>query len=275
MAYRDEVLQWRQHVEASLRGEESWLSLTGLFWLTAGPNPIGSRRGNAILLPEGTAPASAGRIDFDGTQAVFHAAAGVAAHVGEEPVETVVLQADDSGRPTRVRLGDVTFILLRRGDRWGLRVWNRNHPARAAFPGRRWYPIDEASVVTARYVPYETPRTIMVASVLGDSNATPCPGHVDFELQGTEARLLVMEADEDGLFLIFADLTNGKTTYPSGRFLATGPVEGDAVRLDFNRAYNPPCAFTPYATCPLPMAENRLSLAVEAGEQYDPDWIGR
>ncbi len=274
MAYEDEVLQWRQQVEAALRREESWLSLAGLFWLAPGENSIGSGRGSSILLPEGAAPEAAGVIDFNGTQAVFHAATGVAAHVGEERVETIMLQPDVSGLPTRGRLGDVTFIIVRRGKRRGVRVWNRNHPARIAFPGRRWYPIDGTYVVPARYARYDPPRPVMITNVLGDSEPTPCPGHVDFELKGTPARLLVTECDEEGLFLIFADLTNGKTTYPPGRFLATGPVEGEQVTLDFNRAYSPPCAFSPYATCPLPPAENHLKIAIEAGEQHNPDWRG-
>ena len=272
MSYEDEILQWRRQVEASLRGEESWLSLAGLFWLALGENTLGSGRGSSIQLPAGTAPEAAGTIDFNGAQAVFCPAPGVAAHVGEERVETIVLQPDVSGLPTRIRLGDVTFILVRRGDRWGVRVWNRNHPARTAFPGRRWYPIDGTCVVPARYVRYDPPKPILLANVLGDSEPTPCPGHVEFELQGVAARLLVTEADEQGLFLIFADPTNGKTTYPPGRFLATGPAAGDRVTLDFNRAYSPPCAFTPYATCPLTPAENHLPIAIEAGEQVDPDW---
>jgi uncharacterized protein (DUF1684 family) len=274
MACGDEVLQWRRQVEASLRGQESWLSLVGLFWLAPGENAIGSGRRSKILLPEGTAPQATGTIDFDGTRAVFRAAPGVAAHVGEEPVETVILQPDVSGLPTRVRVGDVTFVIVRRGKRWGVRVWNRNHPARSAFPGRRWYPVDDAYVVPARYVRYDPPRPVMITNVLGDSEPTPCPGHVDFEVKGAPARLLVTDCDEEGLFLIFADLTNGKTTYPPGRFLATGPVAGGQVTLDFNRAYNPPCAFSPYATCPLPPAENHLQIAIEAGEQHNPDWQG-
>jgi uncharacterized protein len=274
MSYEDEVLQWRQQVEAALRAEESWLSLAGLFWLAPGENTIGSGRGSDILLPEGTAPEATGVIDFNGAQAVFRAAPRVAAHVGEERVETIMLQPDVSGLPTRVRVGDLTFVVVRRGKRWGVRVWNRYHPARTAFPGRRWYPIDGSYRVHALYVRYDPPRPIMITNVLGDSEPAPCPGHVDFELEGTPLHLLVTDCDEEGLFLIFTDLTNGKTTYPPGRFLATGPVNGEDVSLDFNRAYSPPCAFSPYATCPLPPAENHLQLAIEAGEQHDPDWAG-
>jgi uncharacterized protein (DUF1684 family) len=268
MAYEDDVLQWRQEVEARLRGEESWLSLAGLFWLTAGENSLGSGRHSSILLPEGTAPEVAGRIDFDGRRAVFHAVPGVEARSGEELVGSLPLRPDISDSPTRVRLGDVTLVIVVRAGRWGVRVWNRRHPARAAFPGRRWFPIQEAWVRPGRFVRYDPPRTMKTDNVLGDSETALCPGHVDFDLGGTSARLLVTDADADGLFLIFADPSNGNMTYPSGRFLATGSVAGEQVQLDFNRAYNPPCAFSPFATCPLPQAENHLPVPIEAGEMY-------
>ena len=272
MAYSDEVLRWRQEVEAALRGEESWLSLAGLFWLTPGENSMGSGRESSIRLPEGAAPEVAGSIDFDGTQAVFRAAHGVDAHSGAERVGTIALQPDTTGSPTRIRLGEVTFVIVRRGVHWGVRVWNRKHPARAAFLGRRWFPIRPTYVRPAQFVRYDPPRAIRIENVLGDSEPTACPGHVDFDVDGSAARLLVTDADADGLFLVFADLTNGSTTYPAGRFLATAPVTGDQVLIDFNRAYNPPCAFSPFATCPLPPAENHLRIPIEAGEQHDPGW---
>jgi hypothetical protein len=271
MAYEDEVHQWRQRVETALRGEESWLSLAGLFWLAPGENSIGSRRHSKILLPPGTAPEVAGSIDFDGRRAVFHAVPGVDAHSGDESVGDLALQPDTSGTPTRVRLGDVTFVIVVRAGRWGVRVWNRRHPARTAFPGRRWFPIHEHWARPARFVRFDPPRSIMTQNILGDSETTACPGLVDFDLDGAAASLLVTDADADGLFLIFADPTNGSTTYPAGRFLATAPLEGGHVLLDFNRAYNPPCAFTPFATCALPPAENHLTIPIQAGEMYDAE----
>ena len=271
MTHEDDVRQWRQKIEAALRGEESWLSLAGLFWLKPGENSMGSGRHSGLLLPEGTAPEVAGHIDFDGMRAVFHPAPGVEARSGEELIGSLTLQPDISGSPTRVRLGDVTFTIVVRAGRWGVRVWNRKHPARVAFPGRRWFPIDERWVRPARFVHFDPPRSIMTENILGNSETTACPGHVEFDLGGSSARLLVTDADADGLFLVFADATNGAATYPAGRFLATAPVEGERVLLDFNRAYNPPCAFTPFATCPLPPIENHLSNSIEAGEMYVPE----
>jgi len=266
MAYDDDVRQWRQNVEAALRGEESWLSLAGLFWLKPGENSMGSGQHNGILLPEGAAPEVAGSIEFDGNRAVFHSAPGVEARSGEDLIGSILLQPDISDSPKRIRLGDVAFMAVVRAGRWGVRVWNRKHPARDTFPGRRWYPIQDRWLRTARYERYDPPRSIMTENILGDSESAPCPGYVEFDLDGASARLLVTDADADGLFLIFADPTNGNTTYPAGRFLATGPVDGERVLLDFNRAYSPPCAFTPFATCPLPPIENRLPIPIEAGE---------
>jgi uncharacterized protein len=267
-----ETPQWRETMESALRREEGWLSLAGLFWLAPGTNGIGAAPHSRIRLPAGTAPDHAGIIALTGKEAVFHPAPGVATLVNGEPVGSVVLQPDVSGAPTRVRVGDVTFALLRRGERWGVRVWNRNHPARSEFPGRRWYPIQQAYVLSAVYVRYDPPRPTSITNVLGDIEESAYPGHIEFRLGGSGARLLVNEADSDGLFIAFADPTNGGTTYTAGRFLRTLPVEGSRMLLDFNRAYNPPCAFTPYATCPQPPAENRLSIPVEAGEQFDPEW---
>jgi len=272
MAYEDEVLQWRQQVETALRGEESWLSLAGLFWLAPGENSIGSGRQSKILLPPETAPETAGSIDFDGQRAVFHPVPGVDARSGDESAGDLALQPDVSGSPTRVRLGDATFMIVVRAGRWGVRVWNRLHPARTAFPGRRWFPIHEQWVRPARFVRFDPPRSIITQNILGDLEATVCPGRVEFDLDGAAASLLVTDADADGLFLIFADPTNGRTTYPAGRFLATAPMAGDHVLLDFNRAYNPPCAFTPFATCALPPAENHLPIPIQAGETYDAEW---
>lgn len=266
------TLAWRQSMDAALRREEGWLSLCGLFWLSPGVNRIGSEPGCPLLLPPGSAPAHVGDVVLEGDQARFRAAPGVEALVEGVPVGTITLQGDTSEAPTRIRLGEVTFVLVQRGERRGLRVWHRASPNRRAFPGRTWFPVREQYLRPATFVRYDPPRAITILNVLGDSQIGACPGHVDFDLAGAPARLLVTEADDDGLFLLFADTTNGETTYPAGRFLTTDAVQGDRVQLDFNRAYNPPCAFTPFATCPLPSPENRLPMPVEAGERFDATW---
>jgi len=266
------TLAWRQSMDAALRREEGWLSLCGLFWLAPGENRLGTAPDCPLLLPPTSAPAHVGAIVLEGDSARFRAAPGVEALVEGAPVETITLQPDTSATPTRVRLGEVTFVLVQRGERRGLRVWHRTSPNRKAFPGRTWFPIRQEYVRPATFVRYDPPIPMTIVNVLGDTQIEACPGHVQFDLAGVPARLLVTEADDDGLFLLFADATNGDTTYPAGRFLATEAVQGDHVRLDFNRAYSPPCAFTPFATCPLPSPENRLPMPVEAGELFEAAW---
>jgi hypothetical protein len=266
------TLAWRQSMDAALRRDEGWLSLCGLFWLSPGVNRIGCARGCPLLLPPGSAPAHVGDVVLDGDQAQFRAAPDVEAFVAGAPVEMVTLRPDTSAAPTRVRLGEVTSVLVQRGDRQGLRVRHRASPNRRAFPGRTWFPVRGEYLRPAAFVRYAPPVPMTIVNVLGDSQIGACPGHVEFHLGGAPARLLVTEADDDGLFLLFADATNGESTYPAGRFLTTDAVQGDRVWLDFNRAYSPPCAFTPFATCPLPSPENRLPMPVEAGERFDATW---
>lgn len=266
------TLDWRQSMEEALRREEGWLSLAGLFWLAPGENAVGTSPACPIRLPAGAAPDRAGLVHLSGDQARFQAAPGIEATADGEVIRSVVLQPDSAAAPTRVRLGEVTIVLVLRGARLGIRVWHRASPHRRTFPGRRWYPIRAELVRPAVFVRYDPPRPMMVANVLGDTRAEPCPGHVEFDIAGASARLLVTEADDEGLFLLFADATNGEATYPAGRFLHAGPLDGPRVMLDFNRAYNPPCAFTPFATCPLPSPQNRLPMPIEAGEQFDATW---
>ena len=266
------TLDWRQAMDAALRREEGWLSLCGLHWLSPGANRIGSAPGCPLLLPPGSAPAHVGDVVVEGDSARFRAAPGVVALVEGTPVESATLHPDTSPAPTRVRVGEVTFVLVLRGERRGLRVWDRTSPNRRAFPGRTWFPIRQDYVRPATFVRYDPPIPMTIVNVLGDPVIEPCPGHVEFDLAGMPARLLVTEADDDGLFLLFGDATNGDRTYPAGRFLATEAVRGDQVQIDFNRAYSPPCAFTPYATCPLPSPENQLPVPVEAGELFNAAW---
>jgi uncharacterized protein (DUF1684 family) len=266
--YEESILAWREEKEISFRGEESWLSLAGLFWLADGVTPAGSRPDCPVRLPEASAPEVAGEFVKRGRQVLFRAAPDVQALSGGEPVDRIVLRPDTEGPATRIRLGGVTMALIRRGERMAIRVWDRGSPRRETFPNRQWFPIDPRYRVTAAYEAYSDPRPVLAPDVSGGVQTMESPGEVAFNLLGRSLRLTAMEEDEGSLFLIFTDLTTGVTTYPGGRYLyTTAPVEG-TVEVDFNRAYNPPCAFTPYATCPLPRKENHLPLAIEAGEKY-------
>ena len=265
--YRSEVQKWRENYEAGLRKENGWLALAGLFWLKEGNNDFGTSVGNSIVLPPGTAPQMAGTFIFHNGKTRLLAKSGVPLMLNGKPVRTELpLTPDTSGNPDRIALGRLNMIVIQRGSRYGIRLWDNGSAARREFAGVRWFPIQESFRVTARFISYPKPRMIPILNVLGDTEQNPSPGYATFELAGKPCRLEPLRED-DRLFFIIKDLTSGKQTYPAGRFLyASLPKDGKVV-LDFNEAINPPCAFTPYATCPLPPKQNYLPVAVTAGAE--------
>lgn len=259
---------WRQEMENKLRAPNGWLALAGLFWLHEGVNLVGSDPAADVRLPTGTASPILGRIEVDGSEAVLHVTGNDPTRVRGAPVHRVALVPDVDDAPTFVDLEELRLVLIRRGQRLGVRLWDNRRPERTAFPGRVWYPIDPAWRVTASFIAHDPPLALLVPNALGEVDLEKSIGRLEFAISGQSCSLEVFAEDEGELFLIFADPTNRDMTYASGRFLYTAaPTDRNAV-LDFNRAYSPPCAFTPYATCPLPPAENRLAIRVEAGEMY-------
>jgi uncharacterized protein (DUF1684 family) len=267
-AYRQEVESWRKTRVEGLKREDGWFTLVGLFWLDEGENRFGSASSNKVLLPEGKAPAVAGTLARKGDAVRVRVEPGTRLTHDGKPVTELDLKNDLSGEPTVLQLGSVSFFVIKRGERIGVRVKDTEAEALKAFHGLDNYAIDPSWRVTARFEPYQPPRQVPIPNVLGTIDDTPSPGAVVFEREGKSWRLEALEGSPDGgLFLIFADQTNGKETYGAGRFLYTDPPKDGKVVLDFNKAYNPPCAFSAYATCPLPPRENRLALRVEAGEK--------
>jgi uncharacterized protein (DUF1684 family) len=269
-AYKAEVEAWRGERETRLKAEGGWLSLAGLFWLRQGANTIGSGAGNAIVLPPGSAPARAGTLELRGKEAVLRLEPGVTATVGGRPVGTGPLRSDAGGAPDVVALGRLSMFVIERSGRIGLRVKDPDSPVRRAFKGLEWYPVDESWRVSARFVPHAQPRTLELADVTGSVQKMTAPGYVVFQHQGRQLKLEPVLEDPSAkeLFFIFRDGTSGHETYGAGRYLyAPLPRDGTVV-LDFNKAYSPPCAFTRYATCPLPPRQNRLPVRVEAGEKH-------
>jgi len=267
--YATELEQQRHARAAALQEDRSWLTLAGLYWLQPGKNSFGAHATNAIVLPGTAVPDVAGVLDFDGETVLLEAAPGVALTVNGAPATRQLLAHDMSDTPDYFTIGSVTLVLIRRGQRFGIRLWDQHSPARQHFTGLRWYPIDPAYQLEATFVPYEPPKALRYTNVLGDLVESTSPGRVCFVWEGEEY-FLDAEGRGDYLFFNFRDTTNGDTTYPSGRFLySAGPSEGQ-VLLDFNQATNPYCAYTDFATCPLPPAQNRLPFRVEAGEQIFP-----
>ena len=259
-AHRAEVEACREWRYAMLRRDLGWLTLAGFAWLRDGTYRVGSDPAADIVLPGG--PPHAGTLEVDGTT--------VRSLAGFET--RGVLASDRENAPTILESGPLRLCVIERGGRLALRTWNLDAPARTTFAGIPHAPVDPAWRFDARL--HLTPgRTIDVPDVLGFEEATASPGTVAFEIGGVSVSLEALEGGLDGeLWLVFGDTSNGDDTYGGGRFLYTPPPTDDGgVVVDFNRAYNPPCVFSPYATCPLPWPANRLPVRIDAGERYPID----
>jgi uncharacterized protein (DUF1684 family) len=265
--YRRAVEAWRAEREASLRADDGWLTLVGLHWLRTGTNQVGASPAADVPLPAGSAPPSVGTIAFAGGVARFTPDPAADVRINGAPARAQVLRPQPGDYDT-VTTGSVTFFVIKRGDRYGVRVRDANSPERKAFTGLRWYPIRDDYRVRARFIPSPAPASIMIANVLGAVEPWPSPGKVVFTLSGREFTLHpVLDGPEaKELFFIFRDGTTGSDTYPGGRFLYAPMPEHGEVVLDFNKAESPPCAYTAFATCPLPPRENALPIRIEAGE---------
>jgi uncharacterized protein len=262
---------WKAERLTELRAEDGWLSLVGLFWLKPGENRFGAAPGNEIVLVGSGVPEIAGSLELrDDGSVLARAWPGVAMSVAGQPLTERTLQPDSSGHADVVQLGPLRLYVIERAGTRGVRVKNPDNPARAELKELKYFPADPEYRVSAMLEPYQSPREVEVTSAHGPAQKMKATGRVRFVLAGRECSLEAFASGPDGrdLFLVFADATNGTRTYGAGRFLEAEGPRGDTrqVALDFNRAYSPPCAFTPYATCPLPTAENRLVLPVEAGE---------
>jgi hypothetical protein len=264
--YESEILDQRRQREQALLADRSWFTLAGLFWLQEGENRFGSSPDGEIMLPGVETPGQAGHFTLKQGRVTLHAAPGVTLAVNEEPTSLAVLRDDRAATPDYVTLGDLTMLVIRRGERHGIRLWDKKSPERQKFAGLRWYPIDPAWCLITRFVPYEPAKLITYTDVLDDQHEAASPGAVIFRWQGEEYCLDAQAAGKR-LFFNFGDATNRESTYGAGRFLFSELPQNGEVMMDFNLATSPYCAYTTFATCPLPPAQNRLALRVEAGEQ--------
>jgi len=268
-AYRAGVRKWRADREARLKADGGWLTVAGLFWLEEGPNRFGTDPAGKIVLPDGSTPARAGVFELKGDQVTVSVASGASGRIAGQPVSgPSAMQPDTSGSPDVLEMGTLSLSVIKRGDRYGIRLKDKNAAARKSFTSLKWFEIKEDYRVAARWVAYPEPKPVEVPNVLGQITPMPSPGYAEFTLAGKRVRLdgVLESPDAEELFFIFRDQTSGKETYGAGRFLYADLPKGGKVILDFNKAYSPPCAFTPYATCPLPPRQNRLPVRVEAGE---------
>ncbi len=269
-AYIKEIEKWRIDQESDLKKDDGWLTVAGLFWLKDGSNTVGAGQAFDIRLTDNFKQGKFGEIDFHDGAATLKVENGVEAQSDGKKISTIELVSDEKGKPTKIQTGSQTFYLIKREDRFGIRLKDNNSDARRTFKGLHWYPIDESYKVTARFEAFDSAQEVKVPNVLGGNFKMKSPGILKFSLNGKEYSLQPVVEDDDKLFIIFSDASNLTDTYTGGRFLyADKPVNGQVV-LDFNQAVNPPCAFTHFATCPLPPSQNDLPVAVKAGEKrYD------
>jgi len=262
------VLAWRDQRISSLTSDSGWLTLAALFWLKDGDNSFGRGDGNDLVLNNPALADAAGTFRLDGGSVRFVARAHGGVTLDGEPLDAVDLKSDAGGEPTVLASGPLRFFVIERAGRLGVRVRDLNNPHRLRFRGLQYFPISARWVLNARFEPYPPGKRIRIVNLLGMEEEQESPGAVVFTRNGRDYRLdTVRESpQEPELFIMFADGTSGQETYGAGRFLHLPlPTDGTAL-LDFNKAYNPPCALNDFATCPLPPPQNRLKLRVEAGE---------
>ena len=267
-SYIEEIKEWRQSLDDALRRKNSWLALAGLFWLKEGNNSIGSDPDCDIPLPTDAAPQYAGFVTLEKGYVSLQVGSDVGFKVNGQLIEATMLHPDTSDAPTMLTLDQLTIVAIQRGHQYGVRLWDNTRSKRTNFPGRLWYPINPNYRIWADYATYDPPKTMSLETMSGDDQSEPVVGSLAFDIDGNSCKLQAFEGPEGGLFVIFTDPTNKDETYPAGRYLTTMKPEQGKTCLDFNRAYNPPCAFTTYATCPLAPPQNLRPVRIPAGEWY-------
>lgn len=275
-AYVQEVKKWQDERLKNLKKDDGWPTLAGLFWLQEGANAVGSNKALPVVLPA-PAPTAVGTLTLEKGKVQFQPDSGAVLTLDGKPVAgtvAMISDADPKLKPTTLRIGAISFFVIQRGDRIGVRVRDNNSPARKKLSSLEYYPIDPAWRLESVYEAYKPAKKIPIVNILGMTEDTDSAGALVFKIQGTTYRLDVLEEDGDKegekvFFIIFGDKTNGRTTYGSGRYVYTStPDKNGKVILDFNEAYSPPCAFTSYATCPLPPKQNKLPIEITAGEKH-------
>ena len=244
--------------------------MTGLHWLAEGSQTAGSSDGVELRLPASVHP-HLGAFEVRHGQVFFSRHPSIPTPLEGERSDGGALRMDDSEDPDFLRVGEVTLVVIERAGRLGLRVWDNARLERTSFRGRFWFPVDQTLSIQARFDAAPGGQRILIPNQIGDLTEEPLLGRATFTLAGQTASLQAVPTGDGNLWFLFSDATNGETTYPAGRFLVAEPAKAGLTVLDFNRAYNPPCAFTPYATCPLPPQGNQLPVRVEAGERYGED----
>lgn len=270
--YRIEIEQWRMRRVERLTVEDGWLTVVGLHWLSDGVNRFGSNPESEIVLDGPGVPSFAGTIELtENGSVVARASADAGVTINGEPLVEAALATDVDGQPDVLRSGRLSFYVIDRGGKLAVRVKDPDSEARQHFAGIEYFPIDGRYRVTATLDSYPEPREVEIPTVTGDPSTMLAPGRLHFTVDGQELAIepYVGSPEDDSYFLIFRDRTSGDSTYGGGRFLGAEAVGANGTTvIDFNYAYNPPCAYTAFATCPLPPPQNSLPVPIEAGEKF-------
>ena len=275
-AYVKQVQDWRARVDQSLRRDNGWLTLAGRYPLKMGENTFGTGKRNDLVFPEGLGPVGMGSVYVEPGKVTVKLVEGLTMRSSGIDMTEKVMGTDPSNRDW-VTMGPRTaFHIIEREGRYILRLADNQSEVRKKFGGRVWYDVDASYRVNAKFVPYKPLRKEPIVNILDEVSDEPVPGYIEFDLKGRTYRLDVIGDDDEGLFVIFKDPTAGDTTYGSGRFLFVEgkPKADETFQFDLNRAYNPPCAFSEFTTCPLPPKQNVLKVKIEAGEKYPPRKAG-
>ncbi|MCE7073152.1 DUF1684 domain-containing protein [Dyadobacter sp. CY327] len=262
-AYEEQIQQWHQKRIESLKAESGWLNLAGLFWLDEGKNTFGGDSKNNVVFPADKSNPFLGEIWLDKGKVILKASPDAAIFSGDEPVTELDIFPDE--KPVTLKHKSLRWFIIKRGDKYAVRLRDLESEYLKGFTGIERYPVQEKWLVKARFEA-TTGKKVSITDITGRTADQESPGTLVFSVNGKEYRLDAVGSTKN-LFIIFADQTNKKETYGAGRFLYTSVEEDGTAWLDFNKSINPPCAFSPFATCPLPPKQNKLALAVSAGEK--------
>ncbi len=266
-SYMEEIQLWHQKRNEYQVSENGWVNLAGLFWLKEGINSFGSDVVNNLVFPEGKAPEKAGYMVVQNGTVTVKANPGIIFRYNNREAGSGLLYHPDSSRIT-MAYGSLLWFVIKRDDKLGIRLRDLESPLLTAFKGIEFYPINKAWRIEGKVEWADSSRTVEITNVLGQTLQQRSVASLVFEHEGRRYRLDAFDEDNDEFFVIFGDDTNARETYGAGRYLYVPlPDSSGKVILDFNKAYNPPCAFTEFATCPLPPRQNILPFAIPAGEK--------
>ncbi|NQT62886.1 MAG: DUF1684 domain-containing protein [Candidatus Marinimicrobia bacterium] len=266
--YEKQIGVWHQSRNERLNQPTGWLTLSGLFWLEEGDNRFGGDSKNHLVFPGASVPGYMGVLHLNGDSVSISVADSIHIFLRDSLITRSDLKKDSDGEPDILTWENLTWYIIQRGDRVGVRLRDSQHPNYVNFKPTELFPIDSSWRVLATLETFDTTRTVDIVNVLGDTSPSSTPGILHFEVNGKALTLTPLaDPGDKNYFIIFGDATNGLSTYGAGRFLVIPAVDGNGTTfIDFNKSYNMPCAFSPYATCPLPPEENQLTIAIEAGE---------